>query len=68
MSPPHSQYKKSLKYNELLKVLILPREYYTTLEKVYILLNKYADKNKIYISSKEETMILTIKKTFDMKK
>ena len=61
MKPHHNQYKKSLKYNELLKVFILPKEYYIALEKVNISLSGYAEKNKIYIANKERAMILTIR-------
>ena len=66
MKPHHNQYKKSLKYNELLKVFILPKEYFTALEKVHISLSRCVEKNKIYIANKEGAMILTIKKTLDI--
>ena len=37
-----AQYKKSLKYPELLKILLLTKDYYSSLDKIYTIINKYA--------------------------
>lgn len=59
-------YKKSLKYPELLKILILEKDYYTSLDKIYVIINKYTEKKKINIVHKQEKLILIIKKTLDI--
>ena len=61
-----NQYKKSLKYPELLKILILEKDYYTSLDKIYVIINKYTEKKKINIVHKQEKLILIIKKTLDI--
>ena len=61
-----TQYKKSLKYHELLKILLLLKDYYTSLDKIYTIINKYAEKKKINIVHKQEKLILIIKKTLDI--
>ena len=61
-----TQYKKSLKYPELLKILLFPKDYYTSLDKIYTIINKYAEKKKINIVHKPENLILIIKKILDI--
>ena len=63
--PPYTQYKKSLNYNESLKVFLMSKDYYTNIDKIYNAINKLANKNKAIIVNKNNKIGIVFKRIIE---